>query len=136
MNSTLGKTLASIIALSVVIIWAGCSKKDSANSAPSGTDSAANQPAPSPTPNGPAPAANNPVSSPALAEAQAAMKAKDYEKAASVMVNLQRQPLTPEQAQVVRGQMVQFQRDLAAGVASGDPKAKAAAELLRQSAMR
>ena len=65
-----------------------------------------------------------------------AIKAKDYEKAASAMVNLQRQPLTQEQAQAVRGQMVQFQRDLAAGIAAGNPKAKAAAELLRQSAMR
>ena len=45
-------------------------------------------------------------------------------------------PLTPEQAQAVRNQMVQLQRDLAGGVANGDPKAKAAAELLRQSTMR
>jgi hypothetical protein len=117
------------------LLIAGCSKKEAAV-------------APPPAPVAAAPAADNsadnsqpPVASPAVqytaADMQSAMKTKDYDKAAAVMISLQRPavPLTPAQSAVVQDQMRAFQRELAGALASGDPKAKAAAERLRQAAM-
>ena len=67
-------------------------------------------------------------------DAQAAMKSGDYEKAVQVMLQLQNQPgqpLTQEQAAAAARQMVAFQSQLGAAVASGDPKAIAAAQQLK-----
>src|SRR5258707_540441 len=68
-------------------------------------------------------------------DAQAAMNTRDYDKAARILVTLQRPatPLTPEQSQAIDNQMKQLQRSLASAAASGDPKARAAIEILRQS---
>jgi hypothetical protein len=69
-----------------------------------------------------------------LAAADAALKTRDYDRAAASILAVQRQKqLTEQQAQAAHNQMVRLQSDLAAAVASGDPKAKAAAELLRRS---
>lgn len=71
-----------------------------------------------------------------LQEAQAAQQARDYEKAAQALVALQQQQrLSEAQAAAYANQMRQFQRDLAGAVASGDPRAKAAADRLRQASM-
>ena len=120
-----------------IALTSGCSKKETATvtTAPEEAVPAAQAPAPV----APAPAAA-PATDPSasLAAAQAAMQKQDYERAAAALLSAQnqRQPLTAEQAMAVRNQMVQLQQNLAAGVASGDPKAKAAAEMLRRSTMR
>jgi hypothetical protein len=80
-------------------------------------------------------AANGADASAALAAAEAALKAREYEQAAKNLLAIQAQKnLSEQQALAARDQMVQLQRGLAGAVASGDPKAKAAAELLRASA--
>jgi hypothetical protein len=63
------------------------------------------------------------------------MKAKDYQRAAATLIAVQQMPLNEQQANALRGQMVQLQATLAGAVASGDPQAKAAAEKLRASSM-
>lgn len=71
-----------------------------------------------------------------LKEAQAAQQSRDYEKAAQALVALQQQQrLSEAQAAAYANQMRLFQRDLAGAVASGDPRAKAAADRLRQASM-
>jgi len=70
----------------------------------------------------------------ALAESEAAIRAKEYEKAAQAMIAMQQAKLNEQQAQAVRSQMIQLQKDLASAISQGDPKAKAAADLLRRSA--
>lgn len=62
------------------------------------------------------------------------MKARQYDQAVEALAALQQQRLTEQQAAVVAAQMRQLQSDLAAGVANGDPRAKAAADRLRRSA--
>lgn len=71
-----------------------------------------------------------------LKEAQAAQESRDYEKAAQALVALQQQKqLSEAQATAYANQMRQFQRDLAGAVASGDPRAKAAADQLRRASI-
>jgi hypothetical protein len=71
----------------------------------------------------------------AYADAEAAMKARDYQKAVEAALALQQQKqLTDAQAAAARNQMVRLQQQVAVGVASGDPKAKAAADRLRAAA--
>ena len=142
---TLNRTFRLVSAATAVLaitLMAGCGKKDSAtttvpNSGPAPEAAAAPQPAAPVPANAPAPVRTaNPNTS--LADAQAAMQARDYEKAAAALLSVQnqRQPLTPEQGLAVRNQMIQLQQSLGSAVARGDPKAKAAAALLRQSSMR
>jgi hypothetical protein len=70
-----------------------------------------------------------------LQQSQTALGAGDYEKAAAALISAQQQAdLSAQQAEAVAAQMRQLQSSLASGVASGDPKAKAAADKLRQSA--
>lgn len=71
-----------------------------------------------------------------LADARAALAAKDYSKAVTLLTTLQRpgRALTPEQSAAVQAQMQQLQGSLANAVASGDPNARAAAEKLRAAA--
>jgi hypothetical protein len=81
----------------------------------------------------PAPAAAAPTVH--LQESKTALGAGDYEKAAAALISAQQQAnLSAQQAEAVAAQMRQLQSSLASAVASGDPKAKAAAEKLRQSA--
>jgi hypothetical protein len=67
----------------------------------------------------------------AMAEADAALRQKEYEKAVRTMMAIQQAQLNAQQAEAARQQMNALQRNLAAGVASGDPQAIAAANLLR-----
>lgn len=71
-----------------------------------------------------------------LAESQAALKANDYEKAATALISLQQTRLNEQQAAAMTAQMKQLQGSLAGALASGDPRAKAAAAKLRQSTPR
>ena len=80
------------------------------------------------------PAAQAPVidTSKALAEADAALRRKEYEQAVATMLKLQQQRgLTEQQSEAVRNAQIHLQQNLAGAVAGGDPKAKAAADMLR-----
>jgi len=67
----------------------------------------------------------------AMADADAALRQKEYEKAVRTMLAIQQAQLNAQQAEAARQQMINLQRNLAAGVASGDPQAVAAANILR-----
>ncbi len=68
-----------------------------------------------------------------LAETDAALKAKAYEKAVATLLAVQQQKaLTAQQAMEAQNKMRSLQANLAAAVAAGDPNAIAAVRLLRQ----
>jgi hypothetical protein len=121
----------------------GCKKSQPAETAPApenpGTPApatAGNSTAPASQPNPQATAAPPVDTTKAFADMNAALKTRDYQKATDTLLVLQRKQLTDQQAIAVRGQMVQLQGAVAAGVAGGDPNAKAAADRLRASAMQ
>ena len=130
---------ASTLSLLLAATLAGCGKKEPAPpaaSAPADSGSAA-QPAAgaaaAPTATAPIPAASADTTA-ALAASDAALKAREYDRAALAILAVQRQKqLTEQQAQAAHNQMLRLQSDLANAIASGDPKAKAAAEILRRS---
>ena len=129
---TLGwSTLAA--GVGACVLFAGCSKKAADAAAPPETPVAAQPVEPAAAPVAQAPASDA-APDMQLAAAQAAIKARDYEQAAVALVALQQAQLSAQQAEAVAQQMRQFQSGLAAAVASGDPRAKAAADRLRQSA--
>ncbi len=114
----------------------GCGKKEPP--APASTNAAVEVPAAQPAqpaPQTPAPVAIAPADSQgALNQAQAAMNAKNYDKAAELMINLQnasRQAMTPAQATAVASKMRELQQYVMSGVTSGDPNAIAAAKRIR-----
>jgi hypothetical protein len=124
----------------VSILLPACGKKDPQTSVapapeavatsgvtPGNDPGAASQPAAAPAPTA--------DTSKAFADVNEAMKAKDYQRAAATLIAVQQMPLNEQQANALRGQMVQLQATLAGAVASGDPQAKAAAEKLRASSM-
>jgi hypothetical protein len=129
---------ASTLAFLLAAIIAGCGKKEPAPPAAAAADpGSAAQPAAdavaAPSPRAPIPAASSDTTA-TLAAADAALKAREYDRAAAAILVVQHQKqLTEQQAQAAHNQMVRLQRDLAGAIASGDPKAKAAAELLRRS---
>jgi precorrin-3B methylase len=67
----------------------------------------------------------------AMADADAAIRQKEYEKAVRTMLAIQQAHLNAQQAELARQQMANLQRNLASAVANGDPNAKAAADLIR-----
>jgi hypothetical protein len=71
-----------------------------------------------------------------MAEADAAARQREFEKAARLLVALQQVQLDKQQADAAYQQMVSFQRSLANAIASGDPKAQAAADILRATRRR
>jgi hypothetical protein len=71
-----------------------------------------------------------------LGQVESALKAKDYEKAVSTLLEYQRQPLTAEEQVQAQAEMVKVQGAVAEAAAKDDPKAKAAANLLRAAAPR
>lgn len=72
-----------------------------------------------------------------LADVDAALKAKAYVKAVQTMLAIRQQAqLTDQEAQEAHNRMVEIQSSLASSIANGDPNAKAAAEILRQSVLR
>ena len=105
-------------------------RTDSATVAPQSAPAAAS-PAAAPIPVQIAPAADPKA---AMSDIDAAMQAKEYERAIKTMLAVQQAKLTEQQAQAAQSKMIQLQRDLAGAVARGDPQAKAAADLLRRSA--
>jgi hypothetical protein len=136
------KTRALILPclLAAVVSMTGCGKKEEA---PPVQPAAAPQETPPPVAQAPAapsqPAIYQEVNNPneALKTAQTAMKSQDYEAAAANLIVVQRsKQITADQAAAARQRMVELQAALAQAQASGDPKAKAAAEMLRRSAMR
>jgi hypothetical protein len=120
-------------------VMTGCGKKEQpptpaampSEASPPPVANQAESPANTATPT--APTVSDPKA--AIASADAAMKSRAYDQAALTLLALQQQRLSDQQAQAVRSRMVQLQGALAGAVANGDPKAKAAAEILRQSAM-
>lgn len=131
-NARLPVTLGMV----AVLFLASCSK-ESAETTPTVAPTAApaavapNNSASAPSGASPAPAA---APDARLAESQAAINSRDYEKAAATLVALRQAQLNAQQAEALAAQMRQFQSGLAAAVASGDARAKAAADKLRQSA--
>ncbi|MSU22006.1 MAG: hypothetical protein EXS30_11500 [Pedosphaera sp.] len=70
-----------------------------------------------------------------LRDTEAALKAKDFEKAAASLLQMQlsSKPLTAEESIAQSGKMRDLQSQLAEAAASGDPRAQAAIRLLRSS---
>ena len=70
-----------------------------------------------------------------LRETDAALNAKDYEKAAVSLMQMEmsRQPLSREESIAYSGKMRDLQSRLAEAAARGDPRAEAAIRLLRSS---
>jgi hypothetical protein len=130
--------------LGVLILCAallGCSKKDQpAPAQPTSTAAAPAadaQPADATAqqPSGPVLDASQMTGDPkaAMAEADAAIRQREYEKAVRTMLAIQQANLNAQQAAQAHQQMLNLQRNLANAVASGDPNAKAAVEILRAS---
>lgn len=131
-------SLAVLVAAAVI----GCSKKEQKSSAAAPPSDAATPAAPAAA--AAAEAAPVPVvnvqsiadTKAAMAAADAALRARQYDQAAKTLLLLQQQrQLSAQQALAVRDQMRQLQTDLAGAVGSGDPRAKAAADMLRAAAM-
>ncbi len=119
--------LSFYCSIAVGALFCACGKKQdatpqaSAQSANTGTNAAPADVAPAPI---------DPANT--LAATDAALKARQYDQAVANLLKLQQQKnLTEQQAQALRDQQVRVQRNLASAVASGDPRAKAAAEMLR-----
>jgi hypothetical protein len=128
------KTTLLTLIVSVAII--GCSKKQETSAAIAPASSSdTNAQAATPVVS----AANIPASTDvnqSLADADAALKAQQYDRAVQSLLAVQNQKqLTDQQAQEARTKMAALQHNLAAASAAGDPNAKAAGEILRRSAM-
>jgi len=128
-----------VVVLAAVVTICGCKRKtpeaqapvpppDTSASTASTPDAATANPAPAPVPVVVSDAQSG------LANVNQALKGRDYVKAADTLLAVQRQPLNDQQAEAARMQMRQLQSAVAAGVAAGDPVAKAAADRLRASA--
>ena len=119
---------------------AGCKKKEPASSQTATTPDSSATAAPAATADAGTsaqPVAAAPVdASRIFTDANQALKAGEYQKAADTLLILQQQRLNDQQSQALRREMVQLQGTLAAAVARGDPNAKAAADKLRASTMR
>jgi len=114
-----------------LLLLAGCGKKDSKT--PVAQPVVESQPAAPTIPNAPTAPTPSVMPDTRLAESQAALKANDYEKAANALLSLQQTRLSEQQAVAMTAQMKQLQSSLVNALASGDPRAKAAAARLRQS---
>jgi hypothetical protein len=113
--------------LVLLLVVLGCSRKQDTSAMPPPSTAAA-------TNLSPEAAAVSVTTSKALADSDAALKARQYDQAVANLLLLQQQRgLNEQQAQAVKDQQVKIQRSLASAVASGDPKAKAAADMLRAS---
>ena len=137
-NAFIPRFSALLIALPLALILVSCKKKEEAVVVPPPSPEAAPvaQAVPEQTPS-PAPADSTPIVTPpadtgqALTAAERARKTKDYEAAATTLLQIQQRQLTEAQAAAAHAAMVQLQQDLVNAVASGDAKAKKAADALR-----
>ena len=111
----------------LLTLLAGCGKKETAVQTPVPETKApvAQTVQPAATPAAVAPDAR-------LAESQAALKAQDYDRAAATLVAMRTTRMNEQQAAAAAQQMQQLQSSLASAVASGDPRAIAAANRLRE----
>ena len=145
MNATLIPRISLALLLAVMIPFgSSCKKKEATapvsavpTAAPAVAEAAA---APSPAPMAPPPPTDYNVQVDAKATldaAQAAIRSKEYVKAAQSLLVVQRQKaLTPQLSSDAREHMIRLQAALAAAQASGDPSARAAAEVLRRAGSR
>jgi hypothetical protein len=134
----IGAVVLTLLAASALT---ACSKKEAQATpppepAPAPTQATTEQPAPAPEA---APAVSiNTVNitdaKAAMTAADQALRARQYEETAKLLLALQAQQLNEKQAAAVRAQMVRFQGALANALADGDQNAKAAADALRASA--
>ncbi len=116
--------------LAVLVLAAGCGKKKEASAPVAPVETSAETPAAVPAGT---PQANSTVEvNQSLADADAAIKAKAYDKAVQALLAVQNQKqLSEQQAAEARNRMIGLQASLAQAVANGDPNAKAAADMLR-----
>jgi hypothetical protein len=133
----------AVVLLSLATIVSACSKKADQAQSPATTDTppaAAAAPAEAPATDAAAQPAPGPVldtsqmtgdAKRAIADADAALRQREYEKAVRTMLAVQQAQLNAQQAEAARQQMIALQRNLANAVASGDPNAAAAAAVLR-----
>ena len=121
------------VAMAGVVIVSGCHKKETAE-APVTTGEV------TPKNNNPTAVKQAESTSPVtgVKEVQAAMEAKNYDQATTLMLNMQRSvpQMTPEQAAAYANQMRSYQQSLAAAAAAGDQRAVEAARRLAQSRHR
>jgi hypothetical protein len=133
---------ASVALSLMIVVVGGCSKKADEPAAASASQQAATAPAdaqPAATdqaaqaPSGPVLDSSQMVgdAKAAMADADAAVRQREYEKAVKTMLAIQQAQLNAEQAAAARQQMINLQRTLANAIASGDPNAVAAGEMLR-----
>jgi hypothetical protein len=121
------------LAMALLVAAAGCGSKDEkpASVAPPEAPAAV-----APAPAAAAPAAVVTDVNKSFAQADAALKARNYDQAVQALLAAQRQrQLTDQQAMEARNRMLALQANLASAVASGDANAKAAAERIRQANM-
>jgi hypothetical protein len=72
-----------------------------------------------------------------FAQTDAALKAREYEAAVQTFLSGTRGlRLTEQEGQAAKGRMVQLQGEIATAAANGDPKARAAVQLLRSYSMQ
>jgi PBP1b-binding outer membrane lipoprotein LpoB len=118
-----------------ILALAGCSKKsEPSTQADATTATAATNANPTDQGQAAAPVQAAPSRPLDFKPIQAAVQAKQYDKAAEDLIALQRAPLTPEQSAALQNQMRAFQRSLISAVSSGDPNAQAAIQRLREAA--
>jgi len=122
-----------VMLLGGLTLWSsGCGKEETAaEPAPVAPQSSV---APSQSQGG-ALAPSQAAAQPQLSQVKAALDAREYDQAAESLLALQRTQLNAQQAAAAAAQMQQLQQNLAGAVASGDPKAIAAAKRLRQASL-
>lgn len=123
----------TVATAALLVLGTGCSKKTT--EAPAPTPEATAVPAAVQPPTTAPVTATVAAPDTHLAESQAALKAKNYDTAAAALIAAQRARLNEQQAAAAAAQMRQLQSSIAEAAAAGDPRAKAAADRLRQSAM-
>lgn len=133
----LRKVRLPVLVVAVVTVCAGCHKKAGGTAIAPPAPAVDTAPAMATTPPAGAPVPVDVKQS--LAEANAALKSGEYERAAQNLLAVQQSQkqsqLTVQQAKQAYNQMAQLQGSLANAIANGDPGAKAAADLIRKSAM-
>ena len=122
---------ATFLAAIVVFITSCSRQKESASDSPVPASAEAPAPGPASAPS----AASTAQTAKTFLPLDTALKSKEYDKAVAAFLAIRKQPLTEQQAEAMHGELLRLQHDLAAGVAAGDLKAKAAADMLRESAM-
>jgi hypothetical protein len=122
------RTLFFSVVSAIIILSSGCGKKDQpaaeATDAPSAAEPAPAEPPPA------AAAAAQQQPPPALQDIDSALQAKQYDQAATALINLEKaiqsRRLPPEQAGQAAFQMRQLQLQLQSAASTGDPNALAA----------